>query len=84
MSDRYDLQATRIIEQHCRMVEVSTGVHEELRVAIAEALRDAWNDGVRDAPKVKAMADEIVKTLSGTRAICSRCGGKSRPDDVGG
>jgi len=45
VSDKYDAQATKIIEQYCRMIEVSTGVHEELRVAIAKALRDADAEG---------------------------------------
>ena len=114
MSDKYSDQATRIIEQHCRMVEVTTGVHEELRVAIAEALRETHARGIADLLELiltadrekgagfdtlaSATWDHIVACARkasrsiGTRAICSRCGGKdpacyvcgSRPDDVGG
>ena len=37
--DLFDIQAKAIIDEHCRMIEVSTGVHDELMGAIAKALR---------------------------------------------
>ena len=77
MSDRFDEKAKTIIYDYCRHVGDEINL-DDLKEAISTALKDAWNDGVRDAPKAKAMADEIVKTLSGTRAICSRCGGKDQ------